>query len=92
VSIDGRRRWGLMVALAAALLAVGVLAAVVVGAEPSVVPSAVPGTVLESGDLRSEGAGPGLVGNPLLILGAVVLLGLATAAVTVVVLRLSRRG
>jgi hypothetical protein len=47
--------------------------------------------VLASGDLRSEGSGPGLVGNPLLILGGVVLLGLGTALVTIVVVRFARR-
>jgi hypothetical protein len=46
---------------------------------------------LFGGDPRSDGAGPGIVGSPLLILGGVVLLGLATALVTVVVARLSQR-
>jgi hypothetical protein len=47
--------------------------------------------VLEAGDLRSEGEGPGLVGNPLLILGAVVLLGFATAVATAIIARLLQR-
>ncbi len=53
-------------------------------------PSAAPTEVLASGDLRSEGEGPGLVGNPLLILVAVVGLGLATAGVTLLIVRLAR--
>jgi len=83
------RTAGLAVVLTVvALIAVSAFA---LGADPSADPSAAPAAVLEGGDFRSEGAGPGLVGNPLLILGAVVLLGLATAAVTVVIVRLSRR-
>jgi hypothetical protein len=65
-------------------------ATVALGADASPLPSMTP-LVLEGGDLRSEGEGPGLVGNPLLILTGVVLLGLATAAVTVLVLRLTDR-
>ena len=67
-----------------------VAASVVVGADPSAAPTTIPADVLEGGDPRS-GVGPGLVGNPLLILGAVVLLGVATAAVTVLVARLLQR-
>ena len=70
-------------------MAAGLLAALALGADPSAIPSAAP-VVLESGDLRSDGAGPGLVGNPLLILGAVVALGVATAVVTFTVARLTR--
>jgi hypothetical protein len=43
------------------------------------------------GDPRSEGSGPGLVGSPLLILLGVVVIGLATAAITALVARLARR-
>jgi len=43
--------------------------------------------IVEGGDPRSEGEGPGMVGDPLLVLLGVVLLGLATAAVTVVAAR-----
>lgn len=57
------------------------------GAEPSP-PSA---GVLESGDPRSEGAGPGLIGSPLLILAGVVALGVATAVVTLMAARLRGR-
>lgn len=79
----------LVPALALALLAVGLACVAVAAADPTAAPTAQ--AVLAAGDLRSEGAGPGLVGNPLLILGAVVLLGLATALVTAVLLRLTRR-
>ncbi len=54
-------------------------------------PTAAPIEVLEGGDLRSEGEGPGLVGNPLLILLAVVALGLVTVGVTVLLVRLDGR-
>lgn len=70
-----------------AALALLVLGAVALGADPT----AAPVELLEGGDLRSEGEGPGIVGNPLLILLAVVGLGLVTAAVTVVVVRLYQR-
>ena len=83
------RRSGLTLAMAA--LIVLVMAAAVLGAEPGTTPSMTPTAVLEGGDLRSEGEGPGLVGNPLLILGSVVLLGIVTAAVTVLIARLLRR-
>ncbi len=87
-------------ALAVLLLA---LAAAALGAEPSaspsmassLVPTAAPSAasevLLESGDLRSEGEGPGLGGSPLLIVGAVVLLGLVTAGLTLVLVRLLQR-
>ena len=75
--------------LALALSAVILVGVTAVAADPTAAPTAQ--ALLAAGDLRSEGAGPGLVGNPLLILGAVVLLGLATALVTAVLLRLTRR-
>jgi hypothetical protein len=59
----------------------------VLGAEASPAPTG----LLEAGDPRSEGEGPGLVGNPLLILIAVVALGLATVVVTLIVARLAQR-
>ena len=70
-----------------ALIAVGLLAAAALGADPTTAPA----EVLQSGDLRSEGEGPGLVGNPLLILAAVVALGFGTALVTLLIVRLTRR-
>lgn len=78
-------------ALGAAVVAALLLAVVALAAEPSALPSAVPGELLQGGDPRSEGEGPGLVGNPLLILGVVVVLGLITALVTVILVRLLRR-
>ena len=69
-----------------ALLALLLVAAVALGAEPTPVPA-----LFEGGDLRSDGEGPGLVGNPLLILLVVLGLGLATAAVTALVVRLTQR-
>jgi len=69
-----------------ALLALLLVAAVALGAEPTPVP-----VLFEGGDLRSDGEGPGLVGNPLLILLVVLGLGLATAAVTALVVRLTQR-
>ena len=68
-------------------LAVLTVATIVLGADPTTVPA----QLLETGDLRSEGEGPGLVGNPLLILVGVVVLGLVTAVVTVIGVRLVRR-
>lgn len=44
--------------------------------------------LIVSGDPRSDGEGPGIVGSPLAILVGVVLLGLLTAAITVTVVRL----
>ena len=41
-----------------------------------------------SGDPRSDGEGPGIVGSPLVILLGVVFLGLLTAVVTILVVRL----
>lgn len=63
------------------------LAASVSGADPSPAPI----EPLLGGDPRSEGAGPGFVGNPLLILAGVVALGAMTVAVTALVARLSQR-
>jgi hypothetical protein len=48
-------------------------------------------TVIVAGDPRSDGEGPGLVGSPLLIALGVVVLGVLTAAGTVLVIRLTRR-
>lgn len=43
-------------------------------------------------DPRSEGSGPGLVGSPIVVLLGVVLLGLASAAVTLVLAHARRSG
>ena len=82
-----RLLWAAVLALVALLG----LAALSLGADPTATPSASPTEVLTGGDLRSEGEGPGLVGNPLLILLAVAGLGLATVAVTVLLVRLTQR-
>jgi hypothetical protein len=74
--------------VAIGLLLVGALGGVAIGAESSPVPI----EPLLSGDPRSEGSGPGLVGNPLLILAAVVVLGVTTVAVTALLARLGQRG
>ena len=77
----------LLISASLAALALLAFAALALAADPTPVPA----ELLEGGDLRSEGEGPGLVGNPLLILAAVVGLGLATAGVTVLLARLTRR-
>jgi hypothetical protein len=68
-------------------LLTGAFTATAVGADPS--PAAI--EPLLGGDLRSDGSGPGIVGSPLMILGAVVVLGAATVVVTAIVARLSQR-
>lgn len=73
---------GLILALGLVLLLGGIAGA----AEPSLTPG-----FLQGGDPRSEGEGPGLVGSPLAILAGVVVLGLATAALTVAVIRVRQR-
>ena len=74
-----------------ALVGLALLAAAVAGADPTPLATQPAEAVLASGDLRSEGSGPGLVGNPLLILVGVVSLGLATALVTAIAVRFARR-
>ena len=46
--------------------------------------------IIETGDPRSNGQGPGLVGSPVAILIGVVLLGAAAAGGTLLYLRLTR--
>jgi hypothetical protein len=53
-------------------------------------PSAVAGAI-EAGDPRSNGQGPGLVGEPLLVLVGIVLIAVATVAVTIVVAKATGR-
>ena len=57
-------------------------AASVIAAEPA----ASPGT---GGDPRSPGQGPGLVGDPLFAIGAVVLIALTSVVVTLAYVRLT---
>ena len=47
-------------------------------------------TAADRGDLRSPGEGAGIVGAPLLAIGTVLLIGLASAGATVVYVRLTR--
>lgn len=87
----GRRLWvwaaaGCVIACLVAL-AIGLDVAVVLAAEPEA--SAV--ALVPSGDPRSDGAGPGIVGSPLAILVGVIALGLSTVLVTIVLARLARR-
>jgi hypothetical protein len=46
--------------------------------------------IIGSGDPRSNGQGPGLVGSPFAILAGVILLGLITAGGTLLYLRVTR--
>ena len=71
--------------LATAIATLGLLvtaAASVIAAEPA----ASPGT---GGDPRSPGQGPGLVGDPLFAIGAVVLVALTSVVVTLAYVRLT---
>jgi hypothetical protein len=62
------------------------LASTALGASPT--PSSVPG-----GDPRSSGQGPGLVGDPILAVAAVLLIGLGALVLTLAYVRVtSRRG
>ena len=63
-------------------------------AEPSATAEATraPAPVISSGDPRSDGSGPGLVGSPALILLGVVAVGLGTVVVTAAIVRARQRG
>ncbi len=76
----------ILVAAGLALMLLLMVSSLALGADPSAVPDPLLG-----GDPRSDGAGPGIVGSPLLILGAVIVLGFATAVVTIVIARLAQR-
>jgi len=54
-------------------------------------PDASPAPITTTGDPRSDGGGPGLVGSPIEIALGVVMLGLLTIAGTTLVIRLTRR-
>jgi hypothetical protein len=60
------------------------LPGVVLAAEPSPI-------LIDPLDPRAEGEGPGLVGDPLLALGFVLVLGLLAAAAAALFVRLTRR-
>jgi hypothetical protein len=87
-SLLAPRRRALVAALWACLIATGNLlgaaAIPVLGAEPT------PGAV--GGDPRSPGEGPGLVGDPLFAIGAVVAIGLASIVLTIAYVRLTDPG
>jgi hypothetical protein len=46
---------------------------------------------IDTGDPRSDGQGPGLVGEPLLVLVGIVVIGVATVVSTVAIARLTGR-
>lgn len=69
--------------LGSAILLLATLPAVI-GAEPS--PSAA------GGDVRTDPAAPGLVGDPLFAVAGVLLIGLAAVALTLLATRLGDRG
>ena len=81
--------WGAPLTGALALAVALTLASslLVAGADPAATPA-----VLVGGDPRSDGGGPGLVGSPLLVLAAVVVIGVTTALLTAALARVSRRG
>jgi hypothetical protein len=54
-------------------------------------PDASPAPVIVTGDPRSDGGGPGLVGSPIEIALGVVMLGVLTIAGTTLFIRLTRR-
>lgn len=78
------RRLGVALALASLVL---LLPAVASGALPTATPSP---SVLGTGDPRSDGEGPGLVGSPIVVALGVVGLGVVVAGGTLLVMRLTR--
>jgi len=50
-----------------------------------------PAPVITTGDPRSDGGGPGLVGSPIQIAVGIVMLGLLTIAGTTLVIKVTRR-
>ena len=68
-----------------------VAAAASPAATPAVQPTPQPDPALGAGDPRSEGQAPGLVGEPLLVLVGIVLVGVATVVGTVIIARLTGR-
>lgn len=74
-----------------AAVVVILLAAWTVMAGPVRATSPDPSPPAAGGDPRSEGEGPGLVGEPLLAIGAVVGLGLVSVIATVAYVRLTDR-
>ncbi len=64
------------------------LAGSLIGPATAVEPTATPG---EGGDPRSSGEGPGFVGEPLLAIGSVAVVGIGTVLATLVYVRLTER-
>lgn len=60
-------------------------------ARPTAAFQPTPGPAVDTGDPRSDGQGPGLVGEPLAVLAGVILIALATVLVTVVLARVTGR-
>jgi hypothetical protein len=90
----GARRGLASLLLAAAMLLA--LALPVAAASPEPAASSAPESsptpgLLDTGDPRSNGQGPGLVGSPFAVALGVVLLGVLTAGGTLVYLRLTQR-
>lgn len=73
------------------LAAIGATATLAGEPSPGLLPSLSPAELIEGGDPRSEGEGPGLVGSPLAILLGVVALGFVTAVITALLARLTQR-
>ena len=85
---------GLRRGAAAALLALVVwvvLLSTSVAPADAQYPGASAQPVITTGDPRSDGGGPGLVGSPVQIAVGIVMLGLLTIAGTTLVIRLTRR-
>ena len=78
--VAGKLTWWAKVVLALGLLVTA--ASLALAAEPA----ASPGT---GGDPRSPGQGPGLVGDPLFAIGAVLLVAVTSVALTVAYVRLT---
>ena len=83
----------LVVVATLVLLSVVLLSSAAIAADPDPTFAPAPTTApfVLSGDPRSDGQGPGIIGSPLAILVGVVVLGLAVAAVTYLLVRLTQR-
>jgi hypothetical protein len=79
---------GLLALAVAGCLWIGIASLPVRAQTPT--PSEAAATALPGGDTRSEGEGAGLVGQPVLIAAAVVILGAAAAGITLLYVRVSR--
>lgn len=100
--VGGGRRGRTLVAVVAltagaALVALGLtwalVAALTALVDPSLVLAATPGpTAVPGGDPRSPGQGPGLVGDPLFAVGAVLVIAVVTVVATVAWVRLTGPG